>query len=63
MPKELRVSIAAELPDGLFEEAARITELRPLFEKLRTEFKDATIEVDVVAPRSRAASKDGETTP
>lgn len=62
MPKELRVSIAAELPDGLFEEAARITELRPLFENLRAEFPGATIEVDVVVPRSRAA-KDGEPTP
>lgn len=62
MPREMRIAITAELPDGIFEEAARINALQPMFARLKEEFGElAVIEVDVVVPRSRAA-KDGETT-
>lgn len=58
MPRELRISAVITLPDDKWQEAAALVEAKPLLDRLRTDFPNATIEDEIVTPKPRGAKAD-----
>lgn len=60
MARELRVSIAVPLPEGIFEEADLVSKTRSVVTVLQEDIanlgvKGAVVEVDIVTPKPRGA--------
>lgn len=59
MPKELRISATIEVPDDIWEQAATLTEAKPVVRQFTeaVEGMGGSVTVDLVVPRPRIFDK------